>query len=68
MGGRANDSHPSWAAAAFRMESMSLDIIIATHLAVVRDDETVSTVDGRTYTCIPLERANHPSAKVEDGE
>jgi hypothetical protein len=43
---------------------MSLDIIIGTYLAVVRDYETVFTVGGRTYACIPLEHASHPLAKA----
>jgi len=65
MEGRVYDSHPSSPAAAFRMENMSLDIIIDTYLVVARDDETVSTVDsGRTHTCTPLEFASHPSAKA----
>jgi hypothetical protein len=59
------DSHPSPVTAVFRMESMSLDIIIGTYLAVVWDDQAVSTEDvRRTYTCIPLEYANHPSART----
>jgi hypothetical protein len=58
------DPHPSPDTAAFRTESMSLVIIIGTYLAVARDDQTVSTVDGRTYACTPLEYASHPSVKV----
>lgn len=34
------DSHPSQVAAAFRTESISLQIIIDTYLAAARDDET----------------------------
>jgi hypothetical protein len=38
---RVYDSHPSSSDAAFRMESISLEIIIGTYLVMVQDGETL---------------------------